>query len=77
MNVLTIPKKFTKKDDLIVIPRKDYEALLYYGKPEGKLKPTVKKRLTRLHKDVVEGKNLSPSFTDAQEAIRYLNTTTL
>jgi hypothetical protein len=73
MNILTIPRKFTKKDDLIVIPRKDYEALLHYGKPEGRLKPAVKRRLTRLHKDVVKGKNLSPAFTGVEEAIRYLN----
>ena len=28
MNIVTIPKKLAKEDDLIVVPRKEYEALL-------------------------------------------------
>lgn len=40
---------------------------------EGELKPSVKKRLNRLHKDVKEGKNLSPVFDSAEEAIRWLH----
>ncbi len=40
---------------------------------EGELKPAVKKRLDRLHQDVKEGKNLSPAFYSAEEAIRYLH----
>ena len=40
---------------------------------EGELKPAVKKRLDRLQKDVKEGKNLSPRFSDVEDAISYLN----
>ena len=40
---------------------------------EGELKPSVKKRLDRLTKEVREGKNLSPAFSNADDAIRYLN----
>lgn len=40
---------------------------------EGTLKPAVKKRLDRLAKEAREGKNLSPAFGSAEEAIRYLN----
>ncbi len=40
---------------------------------EGELKPLVKKRLDRLTKEVREGKNLSPAFSNAEDAIRYLN----
>lgn len=40
---------------------------------EGELKPSVKKRLDRLTREVREGKNLSPSFSNAEDAIRYLN----
>ena len=39
---------------------------------EGELKASVKKRLARLHKDVKEGKNLSPVFHNAEKAIRWL-----
>lgn len=39
----------------------------------GELKPEVKKRLDRLQKEVLVGKNISPAFDSAKEAIRYLN----
>ena len=40
---------------------------------EGELKPAVKKRLDRLHKEALEGKNLSPAFKSAKEMDAYLN----
>jgi addiction module RelB/DinJ family antitoxin len=40
---------------------------------EGELKPSVKRRLDRLQKDVKEGKNLSPVFHSAKEMDTYLN----
>ncbi len=43
------------------------------GTPQGVLKPAVKRRLARIHKDIVEGKNLSPSFSNMDDAIRYLH----
>lgn len=43
------------------------------GKPEGVLKPAVARRLARIHKDIVEGRNLSPSFSNMDDAIRYLH----
>ena len=39
---------------------------------EGTLKPAVKRRLDRLTREVRSGKNVSPSFTNAEDAIRYL-----
>lgn len=44
------------------------------GEPEGKLKPSVKKRLARLHRDVVERKNLSGPFHTPKEMDTYLGT---
>src|SRR3989338_10390339 len=43
------------------------------GTPEGELKPAVKRRLARLHREVVAGKGLSPTFDNMQDAIRYLH----
>lgn len=40
---------------------------------EGELKPSVKRRLDRLHRDVKEGKNLSPVFHGAKEMDAYLD----
>jgi len=44
-----------------------------YFSVEGKLKPSVKKRLDRLTQEARSGKNLSPTFQNAKDAVRYLN----
>ena len=46
MNTITIPKQLTKNDDLVVMPRREYEALLEFKKAkEFKLSATHKKAL--------------------------------
>ena len=40
---------------------------------EGALKPSVKRRLDRLQKEVMAGKNLSPAFHTAQEMDAHLD----
>ncbi len=40
---------------------------------EGELKSSAKKRLERLQKEASEGRNLSRSFTSADESIRHLH----
>ena len=40
---------------------------------EGELKPSVKRYLGRLREEALEGKNLSPNFKTAKDAIDYLN----
>lgn len=47
-------------------------SLLPLGKPEGELKPSVKRRYARIHEDIVKGKNLSPAFHSIEEADAYL-----
>ncbi len=42
------------------------------GKPEGVLKPAVERRLARIHKDIVAGKNIVGPFHSAKAAISYL-----
>ncbi len=44
------------------------------GKPEGVLKPAVERRLARIHKDIVAGRNLSPSFSSIEAMDSYLDT---
>ena len=39
---------------------------------EGELKPSVKRRLDRLQKEAMEGKNLSPAFHTPKEMDAYL-----
>lgn len=43
------------------------------GTPEGELKPAVKRRLARIHKDIVAGRNISPTFVCAEDALQYLH----
>lgn len=60
MNTITIPKKLAGKDDLVVIPRKDYEALLDLKKSqEFKPTPAQKKSLARAEANLQKNKSLS------------------
>lgn len=43
------------------------------GKPEGELKPAVKRRLARLHKDAMEERNIIGPFMTAGEMDTYLD----
>ena len=43
------------------------------GTPEGVLRPSVKRRLARIHNDIVAGRNVSPAFHIAEEMDRYLD----
>ena len=60
MNTITIPKKIASRDDLIVIPRKEYEALLEFKKFK-EFSPTTsqKKALARAEQNFRKGKTLS------------------
>jgi len=60
MNTITIPKELSQKDDLIVIPRKKYEALLKLTK-SVEFVPTVtqKNALKRAEKNLRNKKSLN------------------
>ena len=73
METITIPKKMSQKGDLVVISQKEYQELLRVRGVEGELKPAVKKRLDRLQKEAMAGKNLSPAFSTPEEMDAYLN----
>lgn len=57
MNVITIPKKFNKSDDLIVLPRSDYEKLLRKQRiiPVVKLTASEKRALRRGREEMKRG----------------------
>ena len=56
MNTVTIPKKLAGKDDLVVLPRREYEALLKLKKVKEFI-PTVaqKRALFQARKNRKEG----------------------
>ena len=60
MSTLTIPKKLAQKDDLIVVPRKEYEALLELKKIKEFIPTTAqKKALAKAERNLKQGKTLS------------------
>ncbi len=60
MNTITIPRKLAGRDDLIVIPRREYEALLEFKKfKEFRPTPAQKKALTQAESNFRRGKTLS------------------
>lgn len=88
MNTLTIPKSLIKNDDLIVLPRREYEELLRaknhnnivikrdasfkIKKGQEKFYDELDKDLTRIVREVRQGK-VTDSFNTAREAIEFLN----
>jgi len=60
MNTITIPKNLSGKDDLVIIPRKEYEALLKLKKVK-EFNPTLtqKKALLRAENSFKKGKTIS------------------
>ncbi len=60
MSTITIPKQLTKNDDLVVMPRKEYEALLEFKKAK-EFKPSAiqKKALLTAERNLKQRKTLS------------------
>lgn len=58
MPTVTVPKKLAEKDDLVVIPRKEYEQLLIYKQIIPEYKPTraALRALERGEREISEGK---------------------
>lgn len=60
MNTITIPKNLIRNDDLVIIPRKEYEALFEFKKIK-EFAPTnsEKRALKRAEENFKQGKTLS------------------
>lgn len=60
MNTVTIPKTLAQKDDLVVVSRKEYEALLSFKTyREVRMTKAQKQALRRAEKNLSSGKTLS------------------
>ena len=53
MNIVTIPKRVSKGDDLVVIPRKEYERMIAKMLPEVVLKGSKAESLDRRVKNAI------------------------
>jgi len=72
--MITIPKKFANKGDLVVLPRKEYDALVHSAKASVTLPKGAKKLSAGLRqalREVAEGK-LSGPFDTAEEFMAHL-----
>ena len=60
MPTITIPKKFVQRDDLLIVPRKEYEALKELRKT-AEFAPTAaqRKALAQAEQNLKTGKTLS------------------
>lgn len=72
MNTVTIPKKITRGEELVVISRREYERFFRLpgiGKKEkGLAEAAIKEGL----RDLREGR-VSPTFRSAKAAVRYIH----
>ena len=57
MNTLTIPKKITRGEELIIIPRKEYEKFLLISKkrPTSKLDRDLNRAITEVRRGEIFG----------------------
>ena len=69
MNTITIPRNITRGEELVLIPRKEYETFLRTKK--SKKSPTDV-ALDEGFRDICEGR-VSPTFNSAKAAIQYLH----
>jgi len=67
MSTVTIPKKITKGEELIILPRKEYEELLKFPSEKKEVDHELEKAL----EDVKQGRVVG-SFTDSKDLIDSL-----
>ncbi len=68
MNTITIPKQITKGEELIIIPRKEYEEFLIL---KSKKKAKINIDLEEALEDVRNGRLIGP-FASIREGLRAL-----
>ena len=72
MPTITIPKKLAQQDDLIVLPKKEYEALLEFKTIEEFVPTSAqKKALLKAEENLKKGKTLS--FNDLSRKLGFGN----
>ena len=59
MNTITIPKRIAQKDNLVVIPRKEYEKLYRFWMSAEQLTQQGKKAVEKGFREITQGKFLT------------------
>lgn len=68
MSPITISKKLIKNDDLVIIPRKEYDALIRVVRKQ--IQP-LDKELAKALEEVEEGKTIGP-FSNVKDLLKSL-----
>ncbi len=68
--IITIPKELIKKGELVIIPRKEYEAILRVLRKKARTQ--LNKDLKEALKEVKRGKLIGP-FENVKDLIKSLN----
>lgn len=71
METLTVPKKMTKGEDLIIIPKKEYEEFLNFRKQKMPAGQTLDQELDEALEDVRQGKVMGP-FSNVEQGLKAL-----
>lgn len=71
MNTITIPKNLIKNDDLVIIPRKEYEEFLRLASKKKRIYTQFDKDLDETIKEYKAGKYFGP-FDNAKDFIKSL-----
>lgn len=69
MNTVTIPKSVTRGEELVIIPRKEYEMFVHAETPK---KSPTDLAIDEGLQDIREGR-ISPPFHSAKAATQYLH----
>ena len=59
MNTITIPKNLIKNDDLVVLPRREYERLFRFWENAEPISQHTKKSIEKGLKEIAEGNFLT------------------
>lgn len=55
MNTITIPRNLVKNDDLVVLPRKEYEQLVRFWASAESMQARTKKAIEKGFKEIAKG----------------------
>ena len=70
MTTITIPKKLAQKDDLVVVPRGEYEALLHFRKVK-EFEPTTAQKKALIRAEANFKKNRTLSYNELIEKLGF------
>lgn len=72
MNVITIPQKISSRGDLVIIPRKEYEALLEFKKFK-EFYPTIAQKKALLNAEHNLRKGMTLSYHELVKKLGFAN----